>query len=110
MANRIAHNRNEIELLGTKTNSIEFGKYLGENYVMNYNDFPAPGFYHIASLSSYPDGNAPSINVGDYHCVALYPNPYFQTMLMVSPRDTSKIYFGSFWNKVFGKWKILTVE
>lgn len=110
LANRIVHNQNKIGSLELKTNLIEFEKFLGENYVMNYNDFPTPGFYHIASLSGYPDGNAPSTNVGDYHCVAFYPNPYFQTMLMISPRETTKVYFGSFWNKVFGKWKTLTLE
>lgn len=77
---------------------------------MNYNDFPVPGLYQIGSLAENPSGNAPlDSNVGDYRALAINNNPYFQVLLLFSPRWLERFYYGRFWNGAFEGWKKISI-
>lgn len=86
---------------------LQINKNLGDNYVMNSNDFDKVGFYLISSLSDVETDegfkNAPDGNSGDYKVLALNgSDSNYQVVLMTSPRDFAPLYIGFFWNQ---KWK-----
>ena len=90
----------EISNLSLKYHGTSF-----ENYVMKYTDFPVPGIYQIGTLAENPAGNAPDSNVGDYRALAVNNNPYFQVLLLFSPRWLERFYYGRFWNGEFSGWR-----
>ena len=98
----------------TNNNLSKFSaKSIGENYVMNYSDFSdsATSFYGIASLANSPSGNAPDDNTGDFKVLRLGTNnEKYNTFLLSSPRLSSKLYIGYFWDGAWRGWMQLVTK
>ena len=84
---------------------------LGENYVLNVNDFISPGLYRCDSLATSPSGNMPEINNGDFYIWRMdNGDAAFATILLFSPRISDVFYIGHFWESVWQGWKKIAPE
>lgn len=110
LANMIGKANARIDGTDAKFAGLKSMIRLPENYVMNFNDFLGPGFYHLGSLAQSPAGNAPDLNVGDYKVVAFNDNSQFQVLVMLSPRDTAHMYIGRFWAGTFTGWGVINFD